>query len=315
MPTGSNSQRSLAKCDWIRTGNETPESGLTFIITSLPAIGVLKDSDGNLVEVGDRFTGPPTLSYEPGAAREGAGADSFTFTVTDPGGLSGSATVEISIVKSVDDGAVTIDGDGIVRIGGTSGNDVIFVTQTVDRQYLKVTINGIVVSDQIALSCVNEIRVWSRAGNDRVELLDLALMSLLHGGEGDDLLIGGAGDDLIYGGAGIDHLTGGAGNDFLVGGDDADRIVGSAGHDVLVAGDVACHFTDDALRAISAAWAANRTQDSGLVEEVLDETLTTGDFDQLTGGSGADWFIVSKDDKVTDFKGILNKEGDVLTMV
>jgi hypothetical protein len=34
------------------------------------------------------------------------------------------------------------------------------------------------------------------------------------------------------------------------------RIIGSAGHDVLVAGDVACDFTDEALRAIGAAWAA-----------------------------------------------------------
>jgi hypothetical protein len=84
---------------------------------------------------------------------------------------------------------------------------------------------------------------------------------------------------------------------------------------VLVAGDVACYLTRQALRDIAAAWAANKAQDNGLVDAVLDEALITGSFDQLTGSSGSDWFIVSKDDKLTDFKGLNNKEGDVVTTV
>ena len=290
---------------------ETPESELTFTVTSLPAEGILK-SGGVPIEVGTTFTGPPTLTYEPGAAREGEGTDSFTFTVTDSEGhVSDPATVAIMILKAVDDGQVTVDGDAIVRIGGTSGDDAILVTHTADGQFLQVTINGTIVSDNIALANVNEVRAWSRAGNDRVELVDLALTSMLHGGEGNDLLTGGAGDDLIFGGVGDDHLTGAAGNDFLVGGGGSDRIVGSAGHDVLVAGDVAHCFTRAALREISAAWAASKkvgdTVDDGLDEAVIDDA-----FDQLTGGSGADWFIVSKGDKVTDFK-TQKKDGDVLT--
>ena len=46
---------------------------------------------------------------------------------------------------------------------------------------------------------------------------------------------------------------------------------------------MAYHFTDEVLRAISTAWAANWTQDSGFVDEVLDETLATDGFDQLAG--------------------------------
>ena len=264
-----------------------------------------------------------TARYEVGASCDGAGSGSFTFAVTDRGDpdnapgdaplTSDPATVTVSITQAVGDGQVTIE-DGVVRIGGTSGDDVILVSPTTDGQNVQVTINGTVVRDDIALVDVNEIRAWGRAGNDYIELIDLALTSMLHGGEGNDELIGAAGDDLIFGGLGNDKLTGAAGNDFLVGGSGADRIVGSAGHDILVAGQVACHFTDEALRQIMAEWAANKEPDDGLAENVLDETLGEEGFDMLTGSSGSDWFIVSEDDKITDFKK-QNKDGDVVTTI
>jgi len=63
----------------------------------------------------------------------------------------------------------------------------------------------------------------------------------------------------MLGGGGADQLTGASGNDFLIGGDGSDRLVGSSGHDVLTAGDISSQFTASALRAISAAWAADKT--------------------------------------------------------
>lgn len=108
-------------------------------------------------------------------------------------------------------------------------------------------------------------------------------------------------------------MTGGAGNDFLIGGQGADRIVGSAGHDILVAGDAAGHFTEEALRQISAAWVATKTVQEA-VDDILDEAVTDGNFDMLTGGSGDDWFIISSGDKVTDFKSN-KRDGDVLTVI
>jgi hypothetical protein len=66
---------------------------------------------------------------------------------------------------------------------------------------------------------------------------------------------------------------------------------------------------------IAQQWAANRTVDNSTADDVLDEVF--GGFDSLTGASGADWFIVfivSLNDKVTDFKKN-NKDGDVLTLV
>lgn len=88
--------------------------------------------------------------------------------------------------------------------------------------------------------------------------------------------------------------------------------VGSAGHDVLVAGDVACYFANAALRQISSEWSACKTADTSIAEDVLDET--TDGFDILTGSSGADWFIVSSGDKITDFKK-QNKDGDLVTTI
>lgn len=98
-----------------------------------------------------------------------------------------------------------------------------------------------------------------------------------------------------------------------IGGKGADRIVGSAGHDILVAGDVANRFTDEALRQISAAWAATKTAEE-TVDDILDEAVIDDNVDQLTGSSGADWFIISSGDKVTDFK-VQNKDGDLVTVV
>jgi len=138
---------------------------------------------------------------------------------------------------------------------------------------------------------------------------------VIYGNRYEDTIRGGVGNDLIDGGDGDDTITGSAGNDFLVGGDGSDRIVGSAGHDVLVAGDPAYRFTRDALWAVLADWMAGRVDDNGTDDDVLDETVIADeDLDMLTGSSGADWFIISQGDKITDFK-TLNKDGDLITVV
>jgi Ca2+-binding RTX toxin-like protein len=106
----------------------------------------------------------------------------------------------------------------------------------------------------------------------------------------------------------------GAGHDFLFGGLGADRIVGSAGNDILVAGQVDCNYTRGALRQISSDWASTRAVDAALEDDVLDETPLVRGFDQLTGSSGADWFIISNDDKITDWK-CQNNDRDVRTVL
>ena len=158
---------------------ETPETGLVFTITSLPTRGILK-YNGVEVVAGDSFAGPPMLTYEPGIICDGTGGDSFTFTVADRGGpdspgsvglTSDRATVTIQIDPSVGEGQVTFD-DGIVRIGGTSLNDVILITRSLDNMHLKVVlvsyevqcqwppinIQEVVVSNSIPLADIRGIR-------------------------------------------------------------------------------------------------------------------------------------------------------------
>jgi Ca2+-binding RTX toxin-like protein len=151
-----------------------------------------------------------------------------------------------------------------------------------------------------------------------------------HGGAGNDTITGGSGNDVLLGDGGNDTLTGATGHDVLVGGTGADRIVGSAGHDILIAGDVLdavfCdydQFREEWLAAVAAS-GVNLTDGQEITEDVVDETLIDSDVDQLTGSSGADLFIISLGDVITDL-GNLKKlanlddietsEGDVVQVV
>ncbi|MEA1072604.1 Calx-beta domain-containing protein [Sphingomonas sp. LY160] len=107
--------------------------------------------------------------------------DSFTYTVTDAGGLSRTATVNVT-VTGVADGVTRSGGNGADRINGTEGED----------------------------------RLFGENGND--QLFGLDGHDRLDGGRGDDRLDGGIGNDLLIGGQGNDTLIGGAGFDtFLFG--------------------------------------------------------------------------------------------------
>src|SRR5262249_47423267 len=146
------------------TDAETAAADLTFTVTSLPAHGTLYFGT-TIVSVGHTFTGSPTvLTYVSGIGCE-ATSDSFTFSVTDKvesGGCSCcgesapitvNSTVSIAIVPAVADGAITSSG-GIVRIGGTAGNDTIVLTDVGGVLHK----NG--ASTGISLGGVTEIRVW-----------------------------------------------------------------------------------------------------------------------------------------------------------
>lgn len=82
-------------------------------------------------------------------------------------------------------------------------------------------------------------------------------------------------------------------------------------HDILAVGEVDFELSKDALRGVLADWVDGREDDDGSSDDILDETLAT-DIDKLASSSGADWFIISQGDKITDFKQIL-KDGDLVT--
>jgi Ca2+-binding RTX toxin-like protein len=92
----------------------------------------------------------------------------------------------------------------------------------------------------------------------------------LYGGQGNDNSSGGEGNDSLYGGKGRDNLIGGSGNDYLLGGSGNDSLLGITGNDSLVGG-----AGNDTLAGALAS-----------IEGV------EGDLDTLTGGAGADQFIL-----------------------
>ncbi|NJP10105.1 MAG: hypothetical protein HC866_12010 [Leptolyngbyaceae cyanobacterium RU_5_1] len=102
-------------------------------------------------------------------------------------------------------------------------------------------------------------------GNDH--LFGLNGDDSLEGGNNDDYLDGGSGNDTLFGNTGNDHLFAGLGNDSLDGGSGRDWLNGGVGNDVLLGSD-----GNDTLQGSSA--------------------LTAGEIDLLTGGGGADTFVL-----------------------
>lgn len=84
---------------------------------------------------------------------------------------------------------------------------------------------------------------------------------------GNDTLSGGFGNDLMFGGFGNDQLFGDNGNDRLFGQDGNDQLFGQGGNDILVGGS-----GNDVLIGIG--------------------PFFDNEFDSLTGGSGADIFVI-----------------------
>lgn len=108
---------------------------------------------------------------------------------------------------------------------------------------------------------------------------------LLLGGDDDDELQGGDGDDMLQGGAGEDALQGGMGNDRLEGGADEDAMFGGYGDDLLVGGEL----DEDGAPIDDGARDYLNGGDG-------DDTLVGGRGDVMTGGDGADRFVLDVPD-------------------
>ncbi|WP_372898870.1 VCBS domain-containing protein, partial [Stieleria sp.] len=245
-----------------------------------------------------------SLQYQPGVTSDLAGlTETFTYTVTDGKGGSDEATVSIEILPAIAEGSIELTG-GILRVGGTENDDVLIFGESNGM----LTLNG--ESTGVPIAGVDEIRIWSRAGNDRIDLGSLDIKSMVQAGEGDDDVSGGSNSDLIFGGLGNDHIVGGSGNDFLVGGLGADRMVGSSGHDILMSE----QFFGSTLRAeidqLLDQWVEQAVESEST--EAIDEIFSDEEKDKLTGGSGSDWFMIGEAGRITDLKQN-NPDGDLVT--
>ena len=163
-------------------------------------------------------------------------------------------------------------GDGYDILQGTSGNDALFLDDSIS------SFEG---DSQARIQNVEEINLG--AGDD---ILDMTSSSLTYdqgiivdGGTGNDIIWTSTGDDTLIGGAGSDSLFGGAGNDTLTGGVGADLISGGAGDDTL-------YTNADFIWTGSSAW-NNITGDTQALVGM------NGSSDVFIGGDGNDTLIAT----------------------
>jgi hypothetical protein len=130
--------------------------------------------------------------------------------------------------------------DGVLRVNGTAGDDLINVQLSTDKTALRIRRNGLVTSHPLA--GVRRLHVFAGDGNDLIDTSTIAAPTYLDGeaghdtlrtGRGDDRLNGGTGKDRLSGMAGADRLAGGVHADLLYGGDGNDSLLGGYGHDTL----------------------------------------------------------------------------------
>jgi len=132
--------------------------------------------------------------------------DRFTYTVTDEGGLTSTATVEVT-VTGIADGVTLRGGNREDDLVGTGGEDTLSGGNNDDR------LRGLDGHDELLGGNGND-RLFGGSGNDR-----------LIGGNGNDLLLGAEGTDFLFGGNGRDRIAGGEGDDRLQGGNGSDSFV------------------------------------------------------------------------------------------
>ncbi|MCY2954348.1 MAG: hypothetical protein NTU53_20650 [Planctomycetota bacterium] len=158
---------------------------------------------------------------------------------------------------------VILGADGVLKIDGGNTKDYVSVVidtrGTVETSDDRVQVcwgrDGISSTHGFALSAVQSILFRGYDGNDEFYNTAPCLPAVAYGGRGNDTLSGGGRGDMLCGESGADLLIGNGGNDSLFGGGGVDTLRGGDGEDYLDGG-------NDGLR------------------------------DELTGGSGADTFVV-----------------------
>lgn len=121
---------------------------------------------------------------------------------------------------------------------------------------------------------------------------------IIHGTDGDDVIIGSRGDDIIHGNGGDDLICGGAGADDISGSDGHDSIFGERGDDTL-RGDDGDDFisggagNDD----ISGGFGENLLYGDG-GDDILDGSQGIGG--KLNGGRGRNLCFVGAAQEVDD---------------
>lgn len=171
--------------------NDSDPNGDKLAITDFA-----QGSKGSVTQNGDSLVYTPNRQLNPTVGF----IDSFSYTISDGKGGTGTATITIAVGKTQDGG----NGDDV--LAGTSGDDVL---------------SGGNGKDSLTGDLGNDVLTGGN-GNDSLD-----------GGSGNDSLTGGNGNDTLIGGLGNDVLIGDNGNDILFGGLGNDTLTGGNGSDIF----------------------------------------------------------------------------------
>ncbi len=210
------------------------------------------------------------------AINGGLGIDTMDYSFLNSG-------ITLSAVGFIDKGLAGIDSIFSVEniIGNAnfintidaSGGDSGIVSLTVDLSFNSLIVNDIPGLGTLSFGVFNFTDVIGTTQADSIAG-DLQA-NILDGWSGNDFIFGDGGNDLILGGTGNDTLDGWTGNDTLNGESGNDLLMGFSGNDVLLGG----------------------TGSDTLMGESGNDFLngyggTFGEFDVLSGGTGADLFAL-----------------------
>jgi hypothetical protein len=247
------------------------------------------------------------------AIHTGSGADQVLITGDGNNRITSDGGSTAVFITGAGHNTVNLIGNGNHYVNTGSGNDSVNIAGNGNNY-----VDGDAGNDVITVLGNGSNLLYGRAGMDFISVTTVAGSvygaNTIEGGAGNDVLIGGAGDDI---------LIGGDGNDVLVGGTGGDTLRGDAGNDVLITGQlIGSHnnaaWTFAELRSLGDVWALQYVQDSDL-SKAGDDVVDVGS-DSLTGGTGADWFIVNQvnsdgsTDIITDLNTVPN-EGDKVTEI
>ncbi|MCR9200559.1 MAG: PKD domain-containing protein [Planctomycetaceae bacterium] len=252
------------------------------------------------------------------------GVFSIDVSVTDDDTGTGTAS-QTAVISGV--GIQEVDGENVLQIIGTAGDDHISINQTGNGR-LKVHWDAL--PDEVAefaLADVDRVMVILCDGDDHLSVSGrVTLPVIADGGAGDDHINAGAGQTVVLGGDGDDHINGGDGRSILIGGGGQDRIVGGPGNSIMTGGvyadasgatdvlsnyrsllDTLDRWSGDIDDLIAGADPLEDAQLAAFYAQVGDDDAAP---DVLTGSAGFDWTLLFDGDTLTDAGSNANGNGN-----
>ena len=161
-------------------------------------------------------------------------------------------------------------------INGTSGVDLVSVTDDTVHHHIVVNVNGVTSNFSDDTQSLNLITISLGAGNDRVKVSGSVIFACsIGGGKGNDTISGGSGDDTILGNEGNDSLAGNNGNDVIDGGAGADSMFGGLNNDTVT--------YSSRTNPVIVTFATDGNDGEAGEHDFIDQTIDT-----IIGGSGSD---------------------------